>query len=129
MKNFSTWREKRRASFEMENQIMQDKLAQGVNGVEWLVMQAKITPTKMKSLGYWLDFVNEIEEIDHESAMIDALMMNADTFYEKYELNWWMSVEEAITYLSILKLRDYDQYFKFLQKYEHSKEAKKEETK
>lgn len=129
MQNFSTWREKRRAAFEMENQIMQDKLAQGVNGVEWLVMHAKITPTKVKSLGYWLEFVNEVEEIEHESAMIDALIMNADTFYEKYELNWWMSVDEAITYLSILKLRDYDQYFKFLQKYEHSKEAKKEETK
>ncbi|MDT2293250.1 hypothetical protein P7H15_10930 [Paenibacillus larvae] len=41
----------------------------------------------------WLEFMAEVEEIDHESAMIDALIMNADTFYEKYELNWWMSVD------------------------------------
>ncbi|AUS03724.1 hypothetical protein [Paenibacillus larvae] len=129
MKNFSTWHEERRAAIEMENQIMQDKLAQGVNGVEWLVMHAKITPTKMKSLGYWLEFVNEVEELDHESVMIDVLMMNPDTFYEKYELNWWIGIDEVITYLSILKLRDYDHYFRFLQKYEHSKEMKKEETK
>ncbi|WP_046655354.1 hypothetical protein [Paenibacillus larvae] len=128
MQNFSSWHEERRAAFEMENQIMQDKLAQGVNGIEWLVMHAKITPTKMKSLNNWIELVNDIEDLDHESIMIDALMMNADTFYEKYELNWWMSVDEAITYLSILKLRDYDYYFKFLQRYEHTKELKKEEA-
>ncbi|MEV2910962.1 hypothetical protein ABNF65_20705 [Paenibacillus larvae] len=129
MQNFSSWYEERKAAFEMENQIIQDKLAQGVNGIEWLVLQTKLTPTKMTGLNNWIELVNEIENLDLESVMVDALAMDADAFYEKYELNWWISVDEAITYLSILKLRDYDQYFKFLQKYEHSKESKKEAAK
>ncbi|QHZ49906.1 hypothetical protein [Paenibacillus larvae] len=128
MQNFSSWYEERKAAFEVENQIIQDKLAQGVNGIEWLVLQTKLTSTKMNSLKDWMELVDEIENLDFECVMVDALAMDADAFYEKYELNWWISVDEAITYLSILKLRDYDHYFKFLQKYEHSKELKKEAT-
>lgn len=114
MKAFSNWYEERKAMIDVENQIMLDKLAQGVDGIEWLVLQTHVTDTDMESLDQWIKFLGMYGHKDVFVVMKDALTMDADSFYDKYEFNWWISVKDTMTYLCLLKERDYNRYFNFL---------------
>ncbi|OZB90052.1 hypothetical protein [Paenibacillus sp. XY044] len=112
---FNAWYEERRAAYEMENEIIKDKLSQGVNGVEWLVMQKEVRQEDMMGFDRWIVIIKDIEKKNMDSLMIDTLLMNNEDFYEKHELNWWISVSNTLTYLNLLKQRNYDRYSDFIQ--------------
>lgn len=113
---FTTWYEKHKATFDMENQIIADKLSQGINGIEWLVLQTEVNNGNSEKLKYWLELISDIEGKNAEDVMKDALQMNHEDFYKKHELNWWISVKDTLTYLRLMKERKYDRYFMFIQK-------------
>lgn len=94
-------------------QITEDKLKQGVNGLEWLVLQASPTEDDIYSLTRWMKVICKWK-LDSETVMKDAITMNSDSFYTKYEVNWWIAVDETITYLHLLKKQSYDKYFNFI---------------
>ncbi|MEK4512891.1 hypothetical protein [Paenibacillus sp. FSL K6-2524] len=114
---FEDWIKEREATSVMEKQIIADKLAEGINGIEWLVMQLLVNEKLMVFLNNWLEVVSDryqtVEEI-----MKDALTMGHEEFYKLHELNWWISVRDSLTYLNLLRQRNYDEYFDFLQNME-----------
>lgn len=111
MKN---WLKEREATFELSNQILIEKLSMGIDGIEWLVMQTNPTELKKESLEQWLKFIKMYKHHDANSVMKDALIMKDHKFYRKYKFNWWISVDDTITYLTLLKERNYDEYFDFI---------------
>ncbi|MBG9788514.1 hypothetical protein E1B06_14835 [Brevibacillus laterosporus] len=111
--NFNDWYKERSASFAMENQIREEKLKQGVNGLEWLVLHTIPTETDRRTLANWFEMAHDWK-LNSDSIMKDAIVMDSTKFYEKYELNWWITISETITYLNLLKQRDYNNYFKFI---------------
>jgi hypothetical protein len=115
IESFTAWYEERRAAFELENEIINDKLSQGINGVEWLVLQKIVGHEDMDNLDRWLKIIKDIEKKDEEFLMLDALNMNHTDFYNKHELNWWISVSNTLTYLALLKERKYSKYLNFIQ--------------
>lgn len=46
------------------------------------------------------------------------MTMGHEEFYKLHELNWWISVRDSLTYLNLLRQRNYDEYFDFLQNME-----------
>ncbi|WP_339193114.1 hypothetical protein [Paenibacillus sp. FSL W8-1287] len=104
--------------FELEWQLIEDKLSLGVNGIEWLVMQVVLTEERISSLIPWTMRIVRNNEVLFEEVVSDALTMSSAPFYAKYKLNWWISVDESLTYLNVLRERDYDRYFKFIMKLE-----------
>lgn len=115
VKEFHRWYEERKVAFELENQIMLEKLSIGIDGIEWLVLQVVVNELKQESLDQWIRFLKMFNHTDTDAVMKDALTMKERRFYRKYKFNWWISVDETLTYLSLLKQRDYDHYFKFIQ--------------
>jgi hypothetical protein len=107
------WYKLKKPMFDLENQIIDEKLKQGVNGLEWLVLQTQITETKMRMLSNWIEFVSK-DGYDVEAIMKDAITMDVDSFYSKYELNWWIAIDETLSYLSLLRQQDYDRYLNFI---------------
>ncbi|MFD1126646.1 hypothetical protein ACFQ3J_00460 [Paenibacillus provencensis] len=108
---FTKWYKANKAAFELENEILRDKLAQGVNGIEWLVLQVVADEDRKSSLEMWLNHIRKYKLGDINKIIVDALIMDGDSFYIKYQINWWVSVDEALTYLSLLKERNYEHYF------------------
>lgn len=64
---FEDWIKEREATSVMEKQIIADKLAEGINGIEWLVMQLLVNEKLMVFLNNWLEVVSDryqtVEEI------------------------------------------------------------------
>jgi hypothetical protein len=102
------------AAFKMEQQIREDKIKQGIDGIEWLVINTIIKDTDIRSLEQWLMYVSQVIKNNPEEVMKDALRMNHKKFYRKYKINWWISIDDSITYLILLKERDYKRYFEFI---------------
>ncbi|MDK8189000.1 hypothetical protein QP794_02725 [Paenibacillus sp. UMB7766-LJ446] len=115
IKSFTDWYQDNRAAFEMENQIIADKLSQGIDGVEWLVLNILPKPSRIERLSQWFEFLYE-DGHDCEKLMFDALTMGSDSFYKRYEHNWWMAVDNTLAHLHVLRIYEYDRYFNFLQK-------------
>lgn len=115
-KNPISFMNAREATYAMERQIITDKLADGIDGVEWLVLQVLVDERRIFKLNDWLELVHDIDKKEPESVMIDALSMQSDDFYDKHELNWWITVSVTLTYCSLLRQQDYDRYFNLLQK-------------
>lgn len=113
--SLNAWYEERKAAFEMENQILKDKLREGVNGVEWLVLQTMVTDDKKRSLEQWIFFLEMYKFTDIEAVMRDAILLKPKKFYKKYKCNWWISIDETLTYLSMLRKENYNRYFEFIQ--------------
>jgi len=44
------------ATLQVEMEIAEDKLKQGINGLEWLVMQVVVDDERKESLGRWMKF-------------------------------------------------------------------------
>lgn len=107
--SFNDWYKEWEASYTMENQIREEKLKQGINGLEWLVLNTIPTDADFRALANWLEFVRDWK-LNSESIMRDAIVMDSNTFYEKHELNWWITIDETLTYLNLLRQRDYNQY-------------------
>jgi hypothetical protein len=102
--------------FKLELQIQSDKLNQGINGLEWLVLSRNVTPLKIHTLNNWLEFASEFG-YEVEAIMKDAVNMDPDSFYRKHELNWWISIDETLTYLSLLRQQNYDKYFNLVRSF------------
>jgi hypothetical protein len=105
--------------FELEWGIVGDKLAQGVEGLEWLVLNKVVTQTDLDGLKMWLKRVQVMDKLNVDIVMMDAFMKDSDVFYDTYGINWWISVDDSLTYLSELRDKDYDTYFKFMQDYKY----------
>lgn len=113
------WMAEREAAFAMENAIRDEKLSQGIDGLEWLVIQTNPTQDKKESLARWLRFI-EMYRLIPETVMKDAIKLGPEPFYTKYQINWWITIEDTITYLALLRQRDYDNYFRFITTIERS---------
>ncbi|KIV57600.1 hypothetical protein TS65_09900 [Aneurinibacillus migulanus] len=100
----------------MEHALLCDKLKLGINGLEWLVLQTNVTDEKKKSLDQYVNLAGSTLKKNITQLFIDAVNMDSDTFYETHELNWWIAIDETITFLSILKQQDYNGYLYFLNK-------------
>lgn len=111
---FSDWYKEHEAVFAMENQILLDKLRQGVNGIEWLVHQVNVDSYTQDSIDQWLKCL-QVCGYDPFPVMRDALLMGEDEFYLKYKLNWWIGVGDTLSILRLLREKEYETYFKFLQ--------------
>ena len=116
--NFENWKKVCQATYDAEWQIIGDKLGQGIGGIEWMVLQTLVRETDITSLNVWLLNVEKFKHKDAETVMIDALVMQPDLFYQKYQLNWWISIRDTLTYLNMLRQRNYDRYSDFIRKLE-----------
>jgi len=112
--SFKDWYAERKSMFDMEHQIHREKLDQGINGLEWLVLQVMLTPQRKESLKRWLEFLREFGQTDFDAVMRDVITMKPNSFYRKYQFNWWISFNDTMTYLCLLKNLNYDQYIKFI---------------
>lgn len=110
----STCLDPKTVMYALEREIISDKLAAGVNGVEWLVLNSNPKESRVKGLADWFEGLSLYGFTNHDAVMRDALTMDSDSFYTKYEFNWWISVSYALTYLTLLRNDDYDSYFDFL---------------
>src|SRR5690242_2116344 len=98
------------AAFEAECAIILDKLAQGINGIEWLVMTKVVDEEDQKDLAQWLFYLDMRKKYDVTLVMKDALTMSEDEYYSKYQCNWWISLDAIITKLNLLRKHNYDSY-------------------
>lgn len=114
-KTFVDWYKETEAMRKMEWQIIEDKLKQGVNGIEWLVLNIQPKESRQSRLGDWFETLQAFGCYDTDSVMRDALVMGADSFYEKHKINWWIAVSNTLTYLHAMKQHSYDRYFAFLE--------------
>lgn len=112
--NFKEYAEKVEATYKVEHEILYDKLKQGINGLEWLVLQVNLTERKRESLNQFLEFTVRFNKKDIHRLFADAVKMNSDKFYDIHEINWWITISEALTYLKIYKDRDYYGYLDYL---------------
>jgi len=105
----------------LEWEIIKDKLSQGVNGVEWLVLNNVPKKHRIETLPDWFESLQAFGHHDVDRVMLDSLRMDAELFYETYEFNWWMSVSYTLTHLYLLRERSYDKYFEFLRRVDRVK--------
>lgn len=112
--SFKEYMKKTESIYALERQIRDEKLAQGINGLEWLVIQTLPTERKKESLKQALELY-AVMRLNFKELLKDVFVMEADTFYEKYETNWYICVDESLTYLSLLRERNYNEYFRLVQ--------------
>lgn len=104
------------AVFVLEWDIIRDKLQEGLNGVEWLVLNHVSDQFTQSGLDGWIKGLGMYGHKNLNEVMLFALTSDAKAFYEKYEFNWWISVKYTFEYLHMLHIRDYDKYFDFIKK-------------
>lgn len=98
----------------LENEMYMDKVKEGVNGVEWLVLQTDPDELMMESLDSFIRLMTGVYKFDIHELFKEAMTMNHSDFYKKNNLNWWSTVSEALTYLSLLRRSNYDMYSDFI---------------
>ncbi|PGS80540.1 hypothetical protein COC69_08985 [Bacillus cereus] len=117
------------ATFEAEQAIIEDKRKQGINGFEWLVMQVLLDEKRKKSLNDWarLSSLTSKRKVAPHILFSDAIRLDANAFYNMYELNWWITFDETLTYFALMKERNYDMYFNAIQDiFREGEESEKE---
>lgn len=77
-------------------------------------MQIDLNLRRLESLNRWVEYLKMFNFTNIDQVMKDALLMNDKKFYRKYKFNWWISVDDTLTYLAVMKDRNYDWYFKFI---------------
>lgn len=120
LEGFKAWSEKNEAILELESQITDDKLKQGINGIEYLVLNKDLTVAECD----WLERFRRVSkyrstEVNTDNIFIDALTMDSEDFYNKHNINWWIARDDAIVQLRLYYERDYDHYFKLLKNIEN----------
>jgi hypothetical protein len=113
MKFFEKWKVIE-ACCRLENQIYEDKLNYGINGLEWLVLQTEPDELMRESLWSYTRYVMDKHNYEFEKLIKDAFRMDNLKFHEKYKLNWWVTISEGLSYLSLLRKKNYDIYFDFI---------------
>ncbi|KAF6625168.1 hypothetical protein H6F38_27340 [Paenibacillus sp. EKM208P] len=101
------------STFNLEWEIIGDKLRLGVMGVEWLVLNHKSDMFLQARLTEWMEYLPLYGFHDVEEVMRDSLTIDYDSFQKKYDFNWWLSVTYTLEYLYQLKSKDYDRFFEF----------------
>ncbi|WP_144489710.1 hypothetical protein [Bacillus thuringiensis] len=104
------------ATLLLEQEIIEEKLKQGINGLEWLVLQVVVDEERAESLISWerLQSLAAKKKVNSLTLFSDAIRLDEDSFYEIYELNWWMALREALTYFSLMRTQKYDMYFEVM---------------
>ncbi|WP_242317043.1 hypothetical protein [Bacillus cereus group sp. BfR-BA-01489] len=104
------------ATLLLEQEIIEEKLKQGINGLEWLVLQVVVDEERAESLISWerLQSLAAKKKVNSLTLFSDAIRLDEDSFYEIYELNWWMALREALTYFSLMRMQRYDMYFEVM---------------
>jgi hypothetical protein len=114
--DFNSFLERTEAAYKADNEIIKDKLAKGVMGLEWLVMHVVVDDDRKESLEQWMRLAPSIAKGTQDPLDLfkSAVLLDHEAFYEKHELNWWIAIDEALSYFALLKDRDYNTYFKLL---------------
>lgn len=103
------------AALEME--IIKGKLAQGVNGVEWIVLNLQRSRSEEIDYMNWLNGKMRNGRIYNlTQMMLDVLTTDSDGFYEAYGWNWQIILYNTLLYLRMLKDEKYDLYFDFMKR-------------
>lgn len=104
------------ATILLEQEIIEEKLKQGINGLEWLVLQVVVDEERAESLISWerLQSLAAKKKVNSLTLFSDAIRLDVESFYEIYELNWWMALREALTYFSLMRMQRYDMYFEVM---------------
>lgn len=120
--NFDSYLKQTEAAFNAEIEIIKDKLKQGINGLEWLVMNVLMDDDRKESLNQFMKLAPLVARGTRNpiELFVDAVILNSDAFYSKHELNWWIAIDETLTYFALLKARDYDSYFEMLNEIQRS---------
>ena len=116
IESFRDYVNRSEAAYKAENEIIEDKLKAGINGLEWLVLNTLVDERRSESLKNWTESaVVRLSGKEPLELFIDAVHLDPLTFYDRYKLNWHVTFDEALTYLALLRERDYDRYFNVLQ--------------
>lgn len=83
--------------FKLEESIIDDKLKEGVNGLNWLVINSN---EDISDYGALLRFAGVTSD-EHKEFIVDSLKMKPDEFYQKYNVNFWISRSMNIQFLKV----------------------------
>lgn len=115
IESFQEYMNRNAAAYQAENEIIEEKLKAGINGLEWLVLYTLVDEIRCESLIQWVELVVRFCGKEPLELFVDAVQLDSDTFYDRHELNWYITVDGALTYLSLLRELDYNCYFNVLQ--------------
>lgn len=103
----------------LNQDIIDEKLSEGINGVEWLLLHTRTDEETKEYQQIWHEKIkNSKGGASVERLMIDNLLLSPREFYMKYEINWWASLEHTIYELQMMRENDYDSYFEWMRRYE-----------
>ncbi|MEH6940805.1 hypothetical protein [Bacillus sp. JJ722] len=111
------------ALFNLQNEIIKDKLALGINGLEWLVLNNHADVDDKETLEMIIRTIKRCNK-DVNQLFKDSIVMSQDEFNDTHEVNWWMTIDSALKHLSVLRVQDYDKYLNFLQETYQTEVAK-----
>ncbi|WP_078434257.1 hypothetical protein [Metabacillus halosaccharovorans] len=98
----------------LENEMYEDKIKEGVNGLEWLVLQTEPDELMLESLASYQKLVTHVYKFNFNDLIRDTVLLDHRSFFKKYRLSWWATLSEGLTYLALLRQRNYDKYFDFI---------------
>lgn len=96
----------------LERQIVEDKLSQGINGLEWLVLHTEVDKKRASEFMDWTDSLRVYGYDDDEltTIMRDVVTMSVREFFLNHKISWESAIRHTLTYLSRLRKCDYDAY-------------------
>lgn len=94
----------------LELDIIGDKLQQGINGFEWLVLHNIVDKESLNIGLEVLDIHARILNTDCFTIIKYLLNNTEEAFYLEYELNYWMIADTIVDYMTVLKERSYTEY-------------------
>jgi hypothetical protein len=103
-------RNKSEEEFKKECENIVECLAEGAPGLHDLVQSYELTDDRKYSLGSYLEMVQNVFKKDPMDLFYDAAKMDEDAFYDKHELNWWITIDEMLTFLAMMKESNYSTY-------------------
>jgi hypothetical protein len=90
----------------IDTEIVEDKLKDGINGLEWLVLQTIVDEELKQKLN---DAYIEFDGIDGFIARVKKALQKP-----KRSVTDWTVLHDLLTHLSLLRERKYDDYFELL---------------
>lgn len=116
IENFQDYVNRSKAVYQAEKEIIADKLKEGINGLEWLVLHTLVDERQSDSLKKWTESVMvRLCGKKPLELFIEAVRLDPETFCARYKLSWGVTIDQALTYLSLLRERDYESYFTIMQ--------------
>lgn len=74
-----------------------------------LIAEQELTDEKIASCRQFIDFLND-HGYDPLSIFEEATFMPEEDFYEDNGINWYIAIDEALTYYAVLRKEDKDKY-------------------